>query len=164
MANCSNAYGHIEIKMEGARKLAELMNKALKPYAYNTDIDLDSPEDDEPNYFCSRFWGCGRWAYEANCRNFWEWLKNGVKEHHLEKEFEKIKNKDFEIVLEFNDEEGGFEVLYEMTYLIHHTAGKDEVRGEVAEEKNYDYTPENLAELGIYDNINDAKEACGIYE
>lgn len=36
--------------------------------------------------------------------------------------------------------------------------------GEIVEEKNYDYTPENLAELGIYDNINDAKEACGIYE
>lgn len=148
MANYSNAYGHIEIKMEGARKLAELMNKALKPYAYNTDIDIESPEDDEPDYFSSRFWGIGRWTYEANCRNFWEWLKNGVKEHHLEKEFEEIKNKDFEIILEFNDEEGGCAVLYEMLYRITHKKGEDKTTNEICSETDYDYTPENLVELG----------------
>ena len=161
MANISSAYGHIEIKMKGARELAELINKTLKPCEYYTSIDLESPEDDEPDYFCSRFWGCGRWSFEANCERFWDWLKQGAEEQ-CEDLLEKIKQKDFEIILEFDDQEGGMGVLYEMTYVIKHKAGEDKVEGYIAEEEEYDYTPENMVELGIYDNIEDAREACGM--
>lgn len=161
MANCSSAYGHIEIKMKGAREMAELINKTLKPVAYYTDVDLADPEDDEPNYFASRFWGIGRWAYEANCRNFWDWLKQGAEREKCLELFEKIKNKDFEIIFEFDDEEGGNAVLYEMVYRITHKAGEDRVEGVACEEHDYEYTPENLAKLGIYDGIESAKEACG---
>ena len=162
MANISSAYGHIEIKMKGARELAELINKTLKPCEYYTSIDLESPEDDEPDYFCSRFWGCGRWSYEANCERFWDWLKQGAEEQKCEDLLEKIRQKDFEIILEFDDEEGGMGVLYEMTYVIKHKAGEDKVEGYIAEEEDYDYIPENLVELGLYDSIEDAQEACGI--
>lgn len=164
MANCSSAYGHIEIKMDGAKEMAGLINNAITG-DYYTEIDVESPEEDKPDFLRARFWGIGRWAYEANCRYFWHWLKAGAQEDkRCAKLFEKIKAKDFEIIFDFSDEEGGCQVLYEMVYSITHKAGEDDVVGKVCECHDYEYTPENLCRLGVYENINDAREACGIYE
>lgn len=159
MANISSAYGQIEIKADEPKLVAELINKALRG-CYYTEINIEHAYE-EDGTFTAEFWGEGRWAYEANCRYFWNWLKSGAEEKKCQDLFEKIKAKDFEIVFDFTDDEGGCGVLYTMTYKITHKAGADEVVGSVCDCHDYEYNPQNLTMLGVFDNIYDAREACG---
>lgn len=170
MANISSAYGHIEITAKEPRKVAEAIDKILGPKraCYYTELDLNDIEEEKDGYLCTRFWGCGRWAFECNLNYFWDWCKNAKDGHkedidrkELAEAYEYLKSQDFELLFDFNDEEGGCQVLYEMIYWINHEAGKDAVYSGQRSVQEYEYSPENLVELGICESIDDAKEYCG---
>ena len=174
MANISDAFGEIEIRVKAKdikeqQRLIGNMKKlfdevmSTKTADYATDIGQDFKIEVGDKYTewvgHGEFQGYGRWAFEANCRYTYDWLKNGVeRKPELKPLFDELNEHDWSITYDFSDSEGGCEVLYEMVYQVDHKAGEDSVVAEVKYEDDYDYNPENLVRLGFYDNLEDAEE------
>lgn len=169
MANCSDAYGDMVIKIKGETDeetvsllylFKEYWDKVMvKDCSYYAEIfDWHTEWEDEGLVGYGQFNGCGRWAFEANCRFTYDWLKQGVERYpELKEDWERLNAHDWSVEYFFKDEEGGCEVLYEMDYLVEHYAGEDKAHNSIVSEEDYDYTPENLVKLGFYDNIEDAR-------
>lgn len=163
MANCSSAFGTVRVKADNKilKELAKYVQDVLgyEQACYYTGVDEWDYEDGLASGF---FIGCGRWAFEANCKNTYEWLSHGAeRSEELAKTWAELNKHDWTIEYEFTDEEGGCQVLYEMECAVHHKAGEEKADMEVISVENYDYTAENLVMLGVYDDIEEAKEQCG---
>lgn len=170
MANISSAFGTITIKVEGGRPdiiedFTYLFGEVLGGgwyYTATNDWEYDG------NEATATFDGCGRWTYQTNAEMTYEWIKNGiprVKDETIRAELQSIWDElnqlDWSINYEFVDEECGNGVLYEQDCYVEHKAGEDEARYNEGNFTSYDYTPENLVELGFQDSIEEAKEYLG---
>lgn len=176
MANISSAYGtisfragkeqdgHIVYDKELTEKLIKVFNHELgegSKAVYGTGIGKETWKHEEGSdgvWDTATFYGTGRWAYEANIRYTYDWLKDTA----LKEEWAELNNCDWEILWDFNDEEAGCEVLYEMVAGIKHKAGEDKAEETIYSEDDYDYTPENLVKCGVYENLEDAYESMGL--
>lgn len=173
MANISDAYGDFMLKIVGKDMNETASLSALfKDYwkktmcdgcCYYTEVyDWQSDVEDGDLVWRGQFNGCGRWTFEANCRNTFDWLKQGAeKSDELRKAWEEINKHYWVVEYDFQDEEGGCGVLYTMGCYVEHQPNEDRALYSINYEDDYEYTPENLVELGFYGDIEDAKEACG---
>ena len=173
MANCSNAYGEITLWVKGkddndktrlVSNFKKLIDGVLLNCGYYTEIAGFSIGKEENEVMgVGDFYGCGRWSYEANCRYFYDWLKQGVESEkpELKPLWEELNKHEWRVIFSFSDEEGGCEVLYEMVNEVWHKAGEDKAEYKIISENDYDYTAENLVRLGVYDCIEDAREVFG---
>ena len=175
MANCSNTYGTIKISVGATNEKEQkrliknffiLFDNVMssKTACYFTDVEhWDYDTDEDGICGTGNFIGCGRWAFEANCRYTYDWLKQGVEKFpKLQEMWDELNKYNWKINYDFTDEEGGCEVLYEMNCDIDHRAGEDKAYQSVRYVEDYDYNPENLVKLNIFDSIDDAKECLGI--
>lgn len=167
MANISDAFGTIVIVAEEdvAEKLARLIKTTQERVEYSTFIDY---EKDISWYKTSEgykfyFNGNGRWTYYDNAKWLYGWIRhdvysegreefykrNGVDVEEMRRIFEDIQGADWKIQFDFADAEGGCAVLYRQLCMLEHEKGKDECIFYDQEYKEYDYTAENLRELGF---------------
>lgn len=177
MANVSDAFGEIEIRVKAKtvdeekrlignmKKLFDEVMSGKGGAYYSTEIEEFDCELGDGGILDwvgrGKFRGLGRWAFEANCRYTYGWLKHGVEVHkELEPLFNELNNYDWSITYDFVDAEGGCGVLYEMVAVVNHKQGEDRADMSVQYVDDYEYTPENLVKLNFYDNIDNAKEAC----
>lgn len=187
MANISSSFGTltIEVKAENAKKEKELIykfkkyiNLTLGKVCYSTYIEPnfkvyeggDTDFTSTGIYGQGSFLGVGRWSYEANVSRFYDWLKedsvdNDEYNYHPTQEIKdlwaEINKHSWRITFDYTDEEGGNLVLYTKIEQVVHKAGEDKAEVLTLAEENYDYTPENLVDLDVYECIEDAREACG---
>lgn len=171
MANISSAFGDITIEVEGEKALKDftyLFDKVLgiENACYYTATNGWKYQDGEAN---ATFDGCGRWVYENNAEMTYEWIKNGIealKDEDEKKQLQEIwaslNEKDWQIIYDFSDEECGCECLYQMECMVEHKAYDSEASYSVISHTYYDYTPDNLVELGYCDSLEEAKDYMGI--
>lgn len=184
MANISDAGGTITIKAKKdvAESLAYLIKCTQELGDYSTYLDFDEKkgivDGDEvaENEYEFTFNGFGRWTYENNIENFYNWIKHDVYSKDLESYYERndidivelknlfetIKDNDWEIEFDFTDAESGCAVLYQATCLLSHKAGEDKAEFTELECTGYDYTNENLIKLdfgGLVENDYEEMES-----
>ena len=173
MANISDAFGTITIwvgatEPKEQQRLTNNFKKIFdevmsgKTACYYTDISswtIDKDDDGNGIVGVGDFNGCGRWAFEANCRYTYDWLKQGVENRpELKKLLDEINKYNWKISYEFADEEAGCEVLYEMNCDIDHRAGEDKAYQSIRYEEDFDYNAQNLVNLGFFDTLEEAEE------
>lgn len=167
MANISDAYGTIVIVAaeDTAEKLARLIKTTQDGADYGTCIDYEKDiswyKTDEGYKF--NFSGNGRWTYAMNVEHMYNWIKdgiynddrkkcyerNGVDVEEMRRIFEDVQGADWKIQFDFADAESGCAVLYKQLYMLEHEKGEDECMLYDQEYTEYDYTAENLRELGF---------------
>jgi len=179
MANISSANGTITIEIAG-RDEKKLLND-FKRYidlalandnvCYSTVLDPvnfeigEGGDEEIGNKFYAEdtFYGAGRWVYETNIELCYKWLEASKDDNEETKKLWAELNKhNWRLTFDFVDEEGGNQVLYEAVAEVIHKANEDKAEVNFCSREDYDYTPENLVDLGVYETLEGAQEACGI--
>lgn len=113
---------------------------------------------DEPASVRLDFWGTGRWTFENNIDYVFKWIDYNFKSapKEVQKVLEPLKDliekNWYELEYDFVDEEMGCGALYEASILIDKEPQKDlssELNVCVSNKTCYDYTVENLEQLGF---------------
>lgn len=161
MANISEAI--VDMEAKGCYK--ELRNFArateYTEYPFIVAKWADAPADNKLNSGTIEGSSSGRWNYAGNLEGYigYDELKGKWIEDTARKEWEALKAKlldGAEIKVHVKDFEPGCELLLDEYFTIDKDGLHD---GDCT---SYELTPDNLIELGFYDDIDEASEALGI--
>lgn len=125
MANCSSAWGAIEIfaDSEETMKLIIKSFEKCEYCEYNTclggkDYYRLNGDTEFPYRLGTSFSGTGRWAYQDNIARHFIWCVN--EKNLTEDEIKKLENANFYLVYDYTDYECGCEVFYRaIDQLVH---------------------------------------------
>lgn len=171
MANISNAFGQITIKaksIEAIKNLIILQKEFEKTSCYETNLDSfklnnhqlekdikDNALHTDNNYFIydDNFNATGRWSFESNVSWFLDSLEfEDSDSEELRKLKEQCKKQKYEIHFDINDEENGCQFIVSAIASIHYDPKKDVKDYTYDITTDYDYTVENLINLGFYED------------
>jgi hypothetical protein len=172
MANLSSAYGTFNLHGAWSYEMINNLNILKKEWAdwyYWTNIE----DEFNLNQRSNTFTGCGRWAYNSNLEILGESIErsdNSDTKNAYINLCALMESSGAYIEVNYTDEECGFNVLYTATAKF--SATTDGFIYEETAYEGYDYTPDNLVQLGFYEDINsflenncwDDSESCGYTE
>ena len=158
MANLSDAHGHLTVTADSKEAINEL-KKVCKWHDFGYDFSTEYLENidelnvvEEKNYYVFNvtFYGCGRWVYQENIRNFLKWAYD---DDNNEIDFDLLKRSTFTLKFSFIDYEPGMENLYEAEDSLFHIAGTEikETRYVPSYFKKYKCNWVNLIKLEVMD-------------
>ena len=159
MANLSSAFGTFKLCGTWTEEMIKNINALKKEWAewdYWTCIS-DDFNNDQLN---STFSACGRWAYNHNLESLGAWTKLNKNAEILNAYntlCDDMEKSSAYIEIGYTDEESGCEVLYTATAKI--SAIDGEFLYEETEYMEYDYNPENLIKLEVYEDIDNLLES-----
>lgn len=171
MANLSSAFGQITIKaksIEAIKNLIILQNEFEKTSCYETNLNSFHLNENELNkqikehsiqtvddYFIYKddFTATGRWSFESNVSWFLDSLESSDTDSEQIKQLkEKCQNEFYEIHFDINDEESGCQFIQSAIATIDYDPITKEKDYTYDVTTNYDYTVDNLIQLGFYND------------
>ena len=171
MANLSSAFGQITIKaksIEAIKNLIILQEEFEKTSCYETNLNSFYLNENELNkqikehsiqtgddYFIYKddFTASGRWSFESNVSQFLDSLESSDTDSEQIKQLkEKCQNEFYEIHFDINDEESDCQFIQSAVATIDYDPITKEKDYTYDVTTNYDYTVDNLIQLGFYDD------------
>ena len=179
MANLSDAYGNMILRGDWTPSMIDNLNIIKEEwgswdFATHVTDDFKSVDIEVP------FNACGRWCYDNNLFHIGNWTKESKKEKVLnayQRLCDELKSKidengDYTAYIEvnFSEEECGNDILRTCKSEIYlctedmigqHLSGDmlmNNLTAKIIEENDYDYTNENLVELGFYESLEEIEK------
>ena len=155
MANISSAFGTFKlfgVWNEEMIKNINILREEWDSWYYGIHF-----HEEFDVWMCEyNFHGSGRWSYSPNLEMLGVWTKSDNKSDVIKAYTELCVEMELRasyIEIDYADEEGGSGILYKATAEITAKDG-DFIYKETSYEP-YEYTPENLVEVGFYDSMED---------
>lgn len=143
MANISYAFGNVTVTsdtLDSVYRFLELQKESEKDAYYNTTLDEDSMAVVDDSSVSVDFTASGRWSFYNNIGWFFSCLKGTD-----------LENTTFSAVFSYTDEEAGVGLLCESAVTTQWENGQSTIVHDY--HTDYDYTAQNLINLGFYDNF-----------
>ena len=165
MANGSDVYGIISLVGDWTTEMIKNLNiikKEWNNWSYYTDVHGDFNK----NELTLDFSAIGRWSYDVNLREIGAWItENRFEETEaayknlcgaLKLKIDDANEPTVWIEVDFKEHEPGCCILRECSAKI--KMQDNNLVGHITNKSDYEYTAENLVELGFHDIIEEAQE------